>query len=106
MAIFMKNLRSDKAICKNYETFTTKQKQYYGILGLQEYLDYPEMHPLVRYTNTTKYPEDILALQRSTVAGGTEYPKNYQVKFHMCYVPSLWQHYVNDGHIFWLTGLL
>ena len=47
---------SDKAICKNHETFTTKQKQYYGILGLQEYFENPEMHPLVRYTNTTKYP--------------------------------------------------
>ena len=56
------------------------------ILGLQEYFNNPEMHPLVRYTNTTKY----LAFHRSTMARVLQmakYPKNYLAKFRMCYVP-------------------
>ena len=83
----MENLCSEKAIHKNHETFTTKQKQYYGILELQEYFDNPEMHPLVRYTNTT-VSWDSMAFQRSTMARGilliTKFPKNYQ---DTCYVP-------------------
>ena len=76
---------SDKAICKNHETFTTKQKQFYGILGLQGYFDNPEMHPLVRYTNRTKVSWDSkhsrdLPWQRVLLM--EKYPKNYQVKFH------------------------
>ena len=61
-----------------------QNKQYYGILGLQEYFDNPEMHPLVRYTNTTKYPgipwhsRDLLWLGVLLMA---KYPKD------MCYVP-------------------
>jgi len=74
IAIFIENLRSEKAICKNHETFTTKQKQYYGILGLQEYFDNPEMHPLVRYTNMTVSWAS-MEFQRSTVARGTAYGK-------------------------------
>ena len=67
--------------------FTAKQKQHYGMLGLQEHFDNPEMHPLVRYTSTAKSPgiprhsRDLLWLG---VLLMVKYPK---VKFHMCYVP-------------------
>ena len=61
-----KNLCSEKAICKNHETFNTKQQQYCGILGLQEYFDNPEMqHDEVSW--------DSMAFQRSTVPRGTTY---------------------------------
>ena len=55
------------------------------ILGLQEYIDNPEMHPLVRYTNTTKYL-GIPGLPRSTVARGTANGKELtsKVPYMLC----------------------